>query len=166
MVGENKFPAPSSDDFEMLGANHIFELLELWLVGHKIAALRVEPKPFESRAGRFHRRRAIQKALARLATLLSCDLPAKAPTIQRYGWPRASRNHRCWGRETCSHQPSVRARRRGGRDAPFVSSFQKPACKALDIQVKKESPVQSTFAQYPCLSGCASKESHPQFGLP
>src|SRR5713226_2063397 len=49
MVGKNKFAAPGSDDFEMLRANQILELLELWLERHKIVALRVQPKPLESR---------------------------------------------------------------------------------------------------------------------
>src|SRR5467141_145600 len=49
MVGKNEFAAPSSDDFEMILAKQIFEFLELWLVGHEITALRVEPKPLESR---------------------------------------------------------------------------------------------------------------------
>src|SRR5436309_971460 len=49
MVGKNEFAASSSDDFEVILANQIFELRELWLVGHEIAALRVEPKSLEPR---------------------------------------------------------------------------------------------------------------------
>ena len=48
MVRENEFAAPSSHDFEMILANQIFELLEVWLVGHQIVARRVEPKALKS----------------------------------------------------------------------------------------------------------------------
>ena len=48
MVSKNEFAATCSDDFEMILANQIFELLESRLVGHKIVALRVEPQPLES----------------------------------------------------------------------------------------------------------------------
>src|SRR6266481_144893 len=39
MVSKNQFSTSCSDDFEMLLANQIFELLESRLVGHKIVAL-------------------------------------------------------------------------------------------------------------------------------
>src|SRR5207302_11323362 len=48
MVSKNEFTAPGSDDFEMILANQIFELLELWLVGHEIVAFGVEPESLES----------------------------------------------------------------------------------------------------------------------
>src|SRR2546430_17681426 len=49
MVGKNEFATPSSDDFEMILTNQIFELLEPWQVSYEIVALRVEPKSLESR---------------------------------------------------------------------------------------------------------------------
>src|SRR5216683_8273445 len=49
MVSKYDFAAARSDDFEMILANQIFELLELRPVGHKIKALRSEPKTLESR---------------------------------------------------------------------------------------------------------------------
>src|SRR5256885_160836 len=48
MVSENEFAAPSSHDFEMILPNKILDWLEFWLLGHKIVAGRVEPKPFKS----------------------------------------------------------------------------------------------------------------------
>src|ERR1700694_5684354 len=48
MVSKNEFSTPCSDNFEMLLANQIFDLLQSWLVGHKIVALSVEPQPLES----------------------------------------------------------------------------------------------------------------------